>query len=208
MWLCNNYSTYSNTRTWDLLLHLKQNNMNFYIPEIGDHILLTSDWTFKLYAERRNEAVGELKGYYRQYGGWIKSTDLPKFVGPKYIIEYPDEKDFKDFFGRVDYKTWNVARQKSIDENIDYQNYLKGLTKHQDRAEKIGVDFIDITLPKGTILAIDRIYIRKGGSDFSSISFFIKNLPKVKGEKTKRPRFWAKLDECNTIQFEKTDKIK
>jgi hypothetical protein len=67
-----------------------------------------------------------------------------------------------------------------------------------------------VTLPSGTILKLDRIYIRKGVSDFSSLSFnlerasvnpdfsaFAKNLNTMKG----KCRFWAKLADVNTIEF-------
>lgn len=83
------------------------------------------------------------------------------------------------------------------------------------------------TIPAGSILKIDRIYIRKGAADFSSVTFF------WKGHRTKsriverngrsymqgdppggtsviyeskipaKPvRFWAKLDDVNNIEFE------
>ena len=62
-------------------------------------------------------------------------------------------------------------------------------------------------MPKGTVLAVDRIYIRKGASDFSSISFRIVSHPKYKKEKkvfgeTYLHRFWAKLQDCNNIEYD------
>lgn len=76
---------------------------------------------------------------------------------------------------------------------------------------KISQTELQVTLPKGTILQIDRIYIRKGNKDFSSITFFAKNLGSVvrdnfmstKKTNKKALRFWAKLEECNKIQYEK-----
>jgi hypothetical protein len=62
-----------------------------------------------------------------------------------------------------------------------------------------GKIFDDITFPKGTVLCLDRIYIRKGASDFSSLSFFIKESPQ---DGLKGKRFWAKLKDCNKIYFE------
>ena len=53
---------------------------------------------------------------------------------------------------------------------------------------------ISYTLKKGTILEIDRIYIRKGAADYSSITF------RIKGGKTS-PRFFAKLEDVNKIVF-------
>lgn len=49
-----------------------------------------------------------------------------------------------------------------------------------------------LTLPAGTVLKVDRIYIRKGVRDFDSVTFY------MKGEK-KKIRFWAKLPEVNKI---------
>src|SRR5688500_6976739 len=46
------------------------------------------------------------------------------------------------------------------------------------------------TMPKGTNLIVDRIYIRKGGEDFESITFRATNLPG-----SKSVRFWAKLED-------------
>lgn len=119
--------------------------MNLYIPEIGDLILLTEDWLFKLYYERRNDSL----------------IAVSKLADPSY------------------YSSWRTIPQKPI----------------------------EMDLPKGTVLTIDRIYIRKGASDYSSITFKIKKciIPDFEGK-----RFWAKLSDCNTIKFEKfidTDKI-
>lgn len=50
----------------------------------------------------------------------------------------------------------------------------------------------EVTVPEGTVLKIDRIYIRKGNKDFDSVTFF------MKGTK-KRVRFWAKLADVNKI---------
>ena len=44
------------------------------------------------------------------------------------------------------------------------------------------------------MLEVDRIYIRKGAKDFSSITF------KVRGKKVER--FWVSLNEVNLMQIE------
>lgn len=51
------------------------------------------------------------------------------------------------------------------------------------------------TLPKGTTLKVDRIYIRKGAGDYDSVTFFMPGTGK-------RIRFWAKLADVNRIEFE------
>jgi hypothetical protein len=50
-----------------------------------------------------------------------------------------------------------------------------------------------VTFPVGTVLIFDRIYIRAGAKDFSSITFRSPNNPKG--------RFWVKLAEANKIMF-------
>ena len=69
-------------------------------------------------------------------------------------------------------------------------------------------------LPRGSELSLDRIYIRKGNSGFSSLSFhlkrasvnpdysaFTKRIHNGKG----KCRFWAKLADVNTIDFAHED---
>jgi hypothetical protein len=64
----------------------------------------------------------------------------------------------------------------------------------------------DYTLPVGTVLAVDRIYIRKTLQDFDSITFNIEDCPdprfrskKMKGLYKGKPRFWVRLDDANKI---------
>jgi hypothetical protein len=67
------------------------------------------------------------------------------------------------------------------------------------------VDFV--TLNKGTELRVDRIYIRKGKSEYSSLTFAISKstdsrlMVPGKGKKAKpvlkKARFWAKLADVN-----------
>lgn len=52
-----------------------------------------------------------------------------------------------------------------------------------------------VTLPKGTELSIDRVYIRRGAKEFSSVTF---NFRKHKGG---RVRFWVKLSDVNKMVF-------
>lgn len=78
------------------------------------------------------------------------------------------------------------------------------------------------TIPNGTILRVDRVYIRKGQSDFSSLTFLWKDATvpakMVEDERwdrntksyvpagtfhkvSKKPvRFWAKLEDVNKIE--------
>lgn len=61
------------------------------------------------------------------------------------------------------------------------------------------------TFPAGTVLVVDRIYIRAGGEDFNSVTFRAKGFTGTKKlwngktQKMKTLRFWAKLDDVNTM---------
>jgi len=59
----------------------------------------------------------------------------------------------------------------------------------------------ELVMPKGTALKVDRIYIRKGNSDYSSLTFFIGS-----GD-WKGCRFWAKLSDVNNIEFDETQPV-
>lgn len=119
-----------------------------FIPEIGTELTLAEDWTFCLYAERRNLQLG---------------------IKLKYAL-----KENNSYFG-----TWydvNTNQFSINGYNNDNINYL-------------------VTLSAGTILKVDRIYIRKGNKEYSSITFygtFGKN----------KLRFWAKLEDVNKIKFQ------
>lgn len=59
-----------------------------------------------------------------------------------------------------------------------------------------------VKLPIGTILVVDRIYIRSGQEDFDSVSFMCERIPgfaEPQGKKKTVARFWAKLDDINKI---------
>lgn len=187
-----------------------------YIPEIGDHIRLTADWTFTLHAEGRNETLAEMFGY-RKFGwdGWIDRSKIEDEPERNYIINYPDDEYFKRAFwkGRVSYEERQAAYKKAEEESESYQSYLKVYGDWRKRADAIATKELTITLPTGTVLAVDRIYIRKGASDYSSITFYakglgeseIKNRWSGKTTKWKAQRFWAKLQDCNQIEFELLD---
>lgn len=61
----------------------------------------------------------------------------------------------------------------------------------------------EFTLPRGTLLQVDRIYIRKGMDDFDSITFTMPGKKVVVDGMTVRRqvRFWVPLDHANNIHF-------
>lgn len=192
--------------------------MKLYVPEIGDHLRLTEDWTFTLHAEGRNTTLAELFGY-RKYGlnGWLDRTKIEDEPERNYVINYPKEEDFsflKGVFGkRWSYDERQAAYKKAELESESYQAYLKAYEEWKKRADVLVTNELAITLLAGTVLAVDRIYIRKGASDYSSITFYAKGLgeSEIKNRwsgrtiKWKAQRFWAKLADCNRIEFELMD---
>jgi hypothetical protein len=55
------------------------------------------------------------------------------------------------------------------------------------------------TLPKGTLLSIERYYIRQGNEQFDSVTFMIHEINGVALKK--KIRFWVKLDEACLAEF-------
>jgi hypothetical protein len=183
--------------------------MKLYVPEIGDHLRLTKDWHFTLYGERRNESLAKIFGFSRyKWDQLIEDSKIESEPERKYIVNYPESTGFS----YRSYEERQAANKKAEDESPSYQAYLKAYKEWMSRAEKLAVKTIDIVLPKGTVLAVDRIYIRKGVSDYSSISFWTKGLGEceIKNRwssktKWKSQRFWAKLSDCNKIEFDLMD---
>lgn len=135
--------------------------MKMYIPELGDRIVLTKDWSFQLFNEHRNSGLINLLGV--------------KFKGDYYVY------NGKQYFHAS--KTWN--RYDVINGRVPGVTFVK----------ETG---IEVSLKAGQVLTVDRIYVRKGASDFSSITFNYIGAPKGSG----RVRFWAKLADVNTIEFD------
>jgi hypothetical protein len=191
--------------------------MKLYIPEIGDELILTKFWRFNLHAEDRNKSLAELHNHYLHYYNgfnWVDSTKLPPMRQPDYNINYPTEEEIakscKKLWGGIDYECYNRLYKEAQDKCPEYVKYWDDNEKHRQVANQIGVDKIPVTLPAGTILKVDRVYIRKNNSDYSSVTFISPNLGEVninlRGGKTKKLtkiRFWARLSDINTIECEK-----
>ena len=209
--------------------------MQLYIPEISDQLTLSKDWKFDLHAESRNKALGAFFGLNLEYLGaprydhvWVSQNDIAPMRAPDYVIPYPDRNDPKfktsaslfspwESFGggqRVDVNKLNQANKEAEDNCVEYQLWLKDNEAYQKKVAKYASNnkSVEVTIPKGTLLQVDRIYIRKGASDYSSITFFAKNIGEViipasrwsrstKPVKKKALRFWAKLSDCNNIEF-------
>lgn len=84
-------------------------------------------------------------------------------------------------------KVFNEHRNSKVFEglNIDVSNH-----KNVD---------VDLTFPKGTVLKVERLYVRAPASSYDSITFRVDSSP-IKS--LNKARFWVKLMDANTIEFE------
>jgi len=132
-----------------------------------------------------------------------------------YIPEIGDELKLTDHWT---FDLYNEDRNSTLMEFINDQRE----TAYGSFDKDFGA--IPHTIPAGSILKVDRIYIRKGAEEFSSITFYWKGMrtqPKMverqytifsgshraaTTEMVKKParpvRFWAKLADVNDIEFE------
>lgn len=115
------------------------------------------------------------------------------------------------------FELYNEDRNATLMEKVGDPRDVKG-----NRSPDYGS--VPCTIPAGAVLKIDRVYIRKGIKDYSSITFLWKGeaLPGRTGQYTKWDpvkkmdipdgtykiprmpiRFWAKLDVVNNIEFER-----
>lgn len=162
--------------------------MQLYIPEIGDHIVLERDWTFNLYEEYRNEKMWSFLNC-SENPDVIHSLNIRKSASDDLQALYTKYRNLVQNH-RCHIDRWS-------DEDIELSNKLSDLRRKEICCA--------VTLPMGSILSFDRIYIRKGASEYSSISFYLKFHPTL--HLKKKPRFWAKLDECNTMEYQKTEPV-
>ena len=169
-----------------------------YIPQVGDEITLAEDWTFNLQCERRNIKCAEHFGY-RWEGGWyVKSSDPLKRPLFSYPSSSEEKAKFEPFNVLDKINPFKKSKQlpiisKELDEAD--KKYKEECKKYLDYLELFGRKSLLITLPKGTKLKVDRVYIRKNAKDFSSLTFFAS----IGGKKL---RFWTSLEDCNKIIFE------
>jgi hypothetical protein len=151
--------------------------MRMFIPEIGTRFTLQEDWTFTLHKEHRNDTVWEK----------LRAADPDTFE--QLEAEIRRALDLMN-----EYRDRPISRDPNTRERNEAQ-WRAQLDHYYD------IQKVDVTLPAGTEITLDRLYIRKGISDYSSATFNLNatNHPAldVKGRK----RFWAKLQDVNRIEY-------
>lgn len=170
--------------------------MQLYVPELGDMIKLTEDWTFTLYNEHRNQTLWQLEkcGQREVMPDQDRVKELERLITG--ITSRLTFETVNNSYSRYNQRVQVYASQEDRDNHRLFQQELTDLRRRHSWAS--------VTLPKDTLLKIDRIYIRKGAEEYSSLTFIINSLPVITGKPfSRKPRFWAKLSDCNNINFEK-----
>jgi len=191
-----------------------------YIPEIGDEFELTKPWSFILHQEHRNDdlwsaldadnhallkpflairepALAEIKEIEARM---VEKTETYRSNFGYGFGDGTRTRTFKDYATKEDKARYDELRTIAWGWNDSYIGWDGEPMGWNDRR-------IPVTFPKGTQLKVDRIYIRKGASDFSSLSFYviassiaaIMPVENQKGFKKGKKRFWAKLADVNKI---------
>lgn len=96
-------------------------------------------------------------------------------------------------------RSWTFILHKEH-RNNDFAGRIGAAVKSGKWSHDWNSSEVPVTLPEGTVLIVDRVYIRQGNGAYDSITFRLK-----KGDcpvKTIYGRFWAKLGDVNRIVCE------
>ena len=211
--------------------------MKMFIPEIGTVIKLEKDWELTLVPEKRNESLYKRLGIMEELQYYtfdyceiynieiIVGAVTHKITDLVFRFNMPFDEALDEYILRVISKKYGSRITIKIRDKKQYPNLV--INKKVEVITKsigsicvtydydISYEHIRAIISKDTLLQVDRIYIRKGLSDFSSLSFVSKDSPNVlfkpknkmtSIEKKNHPsfgpiRFLSKLSDVNDIEF-------
>lgn len=109
--------------------------------------------------------------------------------------EYRNEKFYKAFHGEIKRNGYKWVGHGEHGDSISSPVQTdRCWHRTYDKPEPLAT-----TLPKGTVIEVDRLYLKKGAGDYDSVTFRL--ISSDLGKKVKG-RFWAKLEEVNTITID------
>lgn len=154
-----------------------------YIPPLGFTFKLTEDWQFKLYDEHRNSAMLEAARLVPPYRR-AKFEDLTRSEKVAQFNQ-PGSQWFTD-----------DGALEASGRDLDWL-----LREHA---------YTNFVLRKESELKVERIYIRRGGEPFNSVTLRATTYHSAGGDPLFRPgvkmpkslRFWVKLEDFNKIHFD------
>lgn len=151
-----------------------------FIPTLGSEIVLAEDWTFRLFFEGRNK-------------GLIKALCPNK---SDHLDKVADKHRIRSWGMRLE--DWEGTDLVHCEKQLSAAE-LKLATRTHQATRSHDNFYIMPNLPKGTVLAFSRIYIRQGVEAFNSVTLRTVSCP-IK--KLARKRFWVKLADANEIVCE------
>lgn len=172
--------------------------------DIGDTVRLTASWTFGLVPERRNEGFADALGLFDE------GKENAKLVSEaREALGLPAGETHRPWMGG-----WASTFVYSLQRTFGHDDTERSVAGMQ-LAKRIEAFTSQVTLPKGAVLKVDRVYIRKGAGDFSSYSFLLDpdtlGWPKPQLDVFKRNnnfqaiqrrRFFARIEDCRIMQGE------
>jgi hypothetical protein len=192
--------------------------IKLYIPEIGDNLEIQEDVSVKIYAENRNETIAKLVDkrleYVSQYNNysnpfmWVDSS-LPS----DYFQYQKIEDDYEWLWEKINQLQNEIGcnpmlhplKQRKLKQLRELYNplredYRKSASEYgQSQFDKlVPCYYFDFIIKKGTVLKVDRVYIRKNAAEYSSLSF----RSVIDGKKV---RFWIKLEDVNNLYIKNNE---
>lgn len=178
--------------------------MALTILDVGDRIRLTQPWTFTVVQEQRNHEFAVAMDLMAVGTEWDTIMHRVGLVTGKNYYQtrpFPASEEYyfiRDAVGRLTGDRRCMVREDALPESE--QATLTMIRNWQPQ----------VTLLDGVELTVDRVYLRKGGKEFSSLSFRVTDWgPRytpppalnIRGFK-KQHRFFARLADCRNIAGE------
>ena len=175
--------------------------MTLHLPDIGDRLRLTADWTFQLHQESRNHEFAVALGCMAVDSPWDALMHrIGMVTGKNYYQTRPFPESERYYFER-DLSTRLHGSRRAMLAREELSDFDRGTLELMDAFR------LDATIPAGVELTVDRVYIRKGAKDYSSMSFLVTDAapfgdrlaPVAKRGFKNAHRFWAKLSDCRAM---------
>lgn len=174
--------------------------MQVFIPNIGSRLVLNKDTVFNVGFERRNFSLIKhfLPKLMAEYEFLSQKTKYYGSVNKNQVLKIAKEEgwdidvELNDPYYAIHCDYFEQKPDQNPPNVLDKIKHKFGFYAKQRELLEKNNNPIRLNLEKDTILEVDRIYIRKGAAQFSSVTFKIR-------EKNKVLRFWVKLDQVNQI---------
>ncbi len=110
------------------------------------------------------------------------------------------------------FKLYNERRNRSLIKKLQLVKPEDLRRYYRPDPKRAMEPLADVTFPKGLVLTIDRIYVRKGAQAYDSITFCVPKKSQTFSKEQQKDyapffgtRFWVKLGDANAIKCEVLD---